>query len=110
MIQLITTISDEISYYVTEYLTTKLNTLFIEIQRDSSLNLFNTFGINELEKTKIAMINNKIISLCLDYSSIEYAQTLAFALNVPESYIYDVAYRRIVKNENLLFYCIDYSY
>lgn len=46
------------------------------------------------------MIDNEIISLCLDYSSIDYAKTLAFVLNVPESYIYDITYRRIVKNED----------
>lgn len=96
MIQLITTISDDISYYLTADITVKLNTLLFEIQKNNSLNFFNMINAKELEITKKAMINNEIVCLCLDYSVIDYAKTLAYTLNVPECFIYDIVYRRIL--------------
>lgn len=103
MIQLITTISDEISYYVTDEITSKLNTLLYELQINSSLNFFNTFDVKELEKTKKAMKDNiKIVSMRLDYHSIYYAKNISYALNVSENYIYDIVYRRIVKKVDCL--------
>lgn len=100
MIQLITSISEEISYYVVDNLTEKVNILLKEMKNNTSYNMFNIIDKNELETTKNHMEKVRIVSLRLDYIAIDYGKNLAFILNVPEFYIYDIAYRRVVESLN----------
>lgn len=100
MIQLITSISEEISYYVEDNLTEKVNILLKEMKNNNSYNMFNIIDKKELELTNKYMEKVKIVSLHLDYDSIDYVSNLGYIFNVPEFYIYDIAYRKVVESLN----------
>lgn len=100
MNKLFTSISEEISYYVVDDITEKLNISLQEMKNFDSYNVSTIINKRELEITKNHMKKVRLVSLRLDYISIDYVKDLAYLFKVPEFYIYDIFYRKILESLN----------
>jgi hypothetical protein len=98
MIQLITTISEDIFPYVNVELTEKVNKFLLELPNMNAVDWFEQIAIENFNNQKIRTESNiKIVKLALDYEAIDYVKTLAYVFEVDVKFIYDWAYRRQIE-------------
>ena len=98
MIQIITSVSEELFPYVTFESTAKVNKFLLESQKSNYTNFFNNNTIEKMiTKNLYSLTNNKVIKLYLNYESIDYAKTLAYIYKVNVAFIYEWAYRFVNK-------------
>ena len=101
MIQLITMISNDILPYVDEEFSMDINSFLLEIQTRNPKSLFEQILKEDFPLREKKIVAKCITSLFLDYSAIDYAETLAFLFNVDITLIYDWSFRMVLKDRNV---------
>lgn len=92
MIQVITSVSEKIYSYVTLESTEEVNNLFLEFNNKGIQNLLTDKIEKMITANLYSLPNNRVVKLCLNYESLDYAKTLAYKYKVNIIFIYECAY------------------